>query len=85
MGVSLGLKLAPVEDKLRHTQQQLSVWEAKGHDTHVPQRLLPPLRGQADALRADQGLCQRTRQQAAQAGHPFTVAHSRAHAKFSAG
>jgi hypothetical protein len=52
--------------------------EAKGHDTHVQQRFLTHLRGQADALRADHVTCQRTRQQAAQAVHPFTVADSRA-------
>lgn len=78
MGVSLGLKLAQVEDKLRHTQQQLSVLEAKGHDTHVQQRLLTHLSGQVDALRADQVTGQRTLQQAAQAVHPFTVVDSRA-------
>ena len=78
MGVSLGLKLAPVEEKLAHARQQLSVLEAKGHDTHVQQRFLAHLSAQAEALRADQATYQRTLQQAAQAVHPFTLADSEA-------
>jgi len=78
MGVSLGLKLAQVEEKLAHAQQQLSVLEAKGHDTHVQQRFLAHLRGQADVLRADQATYQRTLQQASQTVHPFTLTDSKA-------
>jgi len=78
MGVSRGLKLAQVEEKLTHAQQPLSVLEAKGHDTPVQQRLLAHLSGQAAVLRADQATCQRTLQQASQAVHPFTVADSSA-------
>ena len=78
MGLSLGLKLAQVEEELIHAQQQLSVLEAKGHDTHVQRRLLAHLRGQAEVLRDDQATYQRTLQQASQAVHPFTLADSRA-------
>lgn len=78
MGVSLGLKLAQVEEQLTHAQQQLSVLEAKGQDTHVQQRFLAHLSGQADALRVDQATYQRTLQQASQAVHPFTLADSEA-------
>ena len=78
MGVSLGLKLAQVEENLTHAQQLLSVLESKGQDTHVQQRLLAHLSAQADALRADQATYQRTLQQASQAVHPFTLADSEA-------
>jgi len=78
MGVSLALKLAQVEEKLTHAQQQLSVLEAKGHDTHVQQRLLTHLSAQAEVLRADQATYQSTLQQASQAVHPFTLAESQA-------
>ena len=83
MGVSLGLKLAPVEEKLTHAQQQLSVLESKGHDTHVQRRLLAHLSAQAAALRADQATYQSTLQQASQAVHPFTVADSSAQGRIS--
>jgi hypothetical protein len=53
MGVSLGLKLAQVEENLTHIQRSLSVLESVGQDTHVQQRLLVHLSAQADALRAD--------------------------------
>lgn len=78
MGLSLGLKLAQVEEELIHAQQQLSGLEAKGHDRHVQRRLLAHLRGQAEVLRDDQATYQRTLQQAAQAVHPFTLADGRA-------
>ena len=78
MGLSLGLKLAQVEEELIQAQQQLSVLEAKGHDTHVQGRLLAHLRGQAEVLQDDQATYQRTLQQASQAVHPFTLADGRA-------
>jgi hypothetical protein len=78
LGVSLSLKLAQVEEKVTHAQQQLSVLEAKGHDTHVQQRLLAHLSAQAEVLRADQATYQSTLQQASQAVHPFTLAESKA-------
>ncbi len=78
MGVSLSLKLAQVEEKLTHAQQQLGVVEAKGHDTHVQQRLLAHLSAKAEALRDDQATYQRTLHQASQAVHPFTLAESQA-------
>lgn len=78
MGVSLSLKRAQVEEKLTHARQQLGVLEAKGHDTHVQQRLLAHLSTQAEALRDDQATYQRTLQQASQAVHPFTLADSQA-------
>lgn len=77
MGVSLGLKLARVEEKLTHARQQLGVLEAKGHDPHVPRRWLAHLSAQAEVLRADQATCHRTLQQASQAVHPFTLAESK--------
>ena len=78
MGLSLGLKLAQVEEKLIHAQQQLSVLEAKGHDTHVQRRLLTHLSAQAEGLRDDQATYQRTLQQTLQAVHPFTLVESKA-------
>jgi DNA-binding transcriptional ArsR family regulator len=78
LGVSLGLKLAQVEEKLMHARQQLRVLEAKGHDPHVQQRWLAHLSAQAEALRDDQATYQRTLQQASQAVHPFTLADSKA-------
>ncbi len=78
MGLSLGLKLAQVEEKLTHAQQQLSGLEAKGHDTHVQQRLLAHLSAQAEVLREEQATSQRTLPQASQAVHPFTLAESKA-------
>ena len=77
MGVSLGLKLAQVEEQLTHAQQQLSVLQAKGHDTHVQQRLLAHLSAQAESLRADQATYHHTLHQASQAVHPFTLAESK--------
>jgi len=77
MGLSLGLKLAQVEEKLTHAQQ-LRGLEAKGHDPHVQQRLLAHLSAQAEVLRDDQATYQRTLQQASQAVHPFTLADSQA-------
>jgi hypothetical protein len=70
--------LAQVEEKLTHAQQQLSVLESKGQDTHVQRRLLVHLSAQAEALRADQATYQSTLQQASQAVHPFTLADSKA-------
>jgi hypothetical protein len=78
MGLSLGLKLAQVEEKVLHAQQQLRVLASKGQDTHVQQRLLAHLSAQAKALRADQATYQSTLQQASQAVHPFTLADSQA-------
>jgi hypothetical protein len=78
MGVSLGLKLAQVEEKLTHARQQLGVLEAKGHDTHVQRRWLAHLSAQAEVLRADQATYQSTLHQASQAVHPFTLAESAA-------
>jgi hypothetical protein len=78
MGVSLGLKLAQVEEHLTHAQQSLSVLENQGQDPHVQQRLLAHRSAQAEALRADQATYQRTRQQASQAVHPVTLADSQA-------
>ena len=78
MGVSLGLKLAQVEEKLTHARQQLSVLEAKGHDAHVQRRWLAHLSAQAAVLRADQATYQNTLHQASQAVHPFTLAESQA-------
>jgi hypothetical protein len=78
MGVSLGLKLAQVEDKLTHAQQQLRVLEAKGHDTPVQQQLLAHLSAQAEVRRADPATYQSTLQQASQAVHPFPLAESQA-------
>jgi DNA-binding transcriptional ArsR family regulator len=78
MGVSLRLKLAQVEEKLTHARQQLGVLEAKGHDTHVQQRLLAHLSARAEGLRADRATGQSTLQQASQAVHPFTLAESQA-------
>jgi hypothetical protein len=78
MGLSLGLKLAQVEAKLIHAQQQLSVLAAQGHDTHVQRRLLAHRRGQAAVRRDDQATYQRTLQQTSQAVHPFTLADGRA-------
>jgi hypothetical protein len=78
MGLSLGLKRAPVEEQVLHAQPQLSVVESKGQDTPVHQRLLAPLRAQAQALRADQATSHSTLHQASQAVHPFTLADSQA-------
>jgi hypothetical protein len=78
MGVSLGLKLAQVEEKLTHARQQLDVVEAKGHDPHVQRRWLAHLSAQAEVLRADQATYQSTLHQASQAVHPFTLAESQA-------
>ena len=78
LGVSLGLKLAQVEEKLTRARQQLGVVEAKGHDPHVQQRWLAHLSAQAEVLRADRATCQSTLQQASQAVHPFTLAESQA-------
>jgi hypothetical protein len=78
MGVSLGLKLAQVEEKLTHARQQLGVLEAKGHDPHVQRRWLAHLSAQAEGLRADRATYHRTLQQASQAVHPFTLAESQA-------
>ena len=78
MGVSLSLKLAQVEEKLMHAQQQLRVLEAKGHDPHLQQRLLAHLSAQAEVLRADRAIGQSTLHQASQAVHPFTLAESQA-------
>jgi hypothetical protein len=78
IGVSLGLKLAQVEEKVTHAQPPLSVLEAKGYDTHVQQRLLAHLSAQAEVLRDDQATYQRTLQQASPAVHPFTLAESKA-------
>jgi hypothetical protein len=78
MGVSLGLKLAQIEEQWTHAQQQLSVLEARGHDPHVQRRLLAHLSTQAEALRADRATYQSTLQQASQAVHPFTLAKSKA-------
>jgi hypothetical protein len=78
LGVSLGLKLAQVEEKLTQARQQLGVLEAKGHDPHVQRRWLAHLNAQAEGLRADQATYQRTLHQASQAVHPFTLADSQA-------
>jgi hypothetical protein len=77
-GVSLSLKLAPVEEKLTHAQQPFSGLEAKGHDPHVQQRLLAHLSAPAEVLRDDQAAYHRTLPQASQAVHPFTLAASQA-------
>jgi hypothetical protein len=78
LGVSLGLKLAQVEEKLTQARQQLGVLEAKGHDPHVQRRWLAHLNAQAEVLRADQATYQSTLHQASQAVHPFTLADSKA-------
>ena len=78
LGVSLGLPLAQVEEKVTHAQPQFSVLEAKGHDTHVQQRLLAHLSAQAEVRRADPATYHRTLQPASQAVHPFTLAESQA-------
>jgi hypothetical protein len=78
LGVSLGLKLAQVEEKLTQARQQLGVLEAKGHDPHVQRRWLAHLNAQAEGLRADQATYQSTLHQASQAVHPFTLADSQA-------
>jgi hypothetical protein len=78
MGVSLGLKLAQIEEQLTRAQQSLKVLESKDQDTHVQQRLLAHLSAQTEALRADQATYQRTLQQASQAVHPFTLTDSEA-------
>jgi hypothetical protein len=78
LGVSLGLKLAQVEEKLTQARQQLGVLEAKGHDPHVQRRWLAHLNAQAEGLRADQATYQSTLHQASQAVHPFTLADSKA-------
>jgi len=77
-GLSLGLKRAPVEEKLTHAQQQLSGLEAQGHDTHVQQRLLAHLRAPAEGLREEQATYPRTLQPASHAGPPFTLAERKA-------
>jgi len=76
--MSLGLKLAQVEEKLTHAQQQLSGLESKGQDTPVQRRLLAHLSTPAEALRADQATYQRPRQQASPAVPPSTVTDRRA-------
>lgn len=76
LGVSLSLTLAQVEETWTHAQQQVSVWQAKGHDRHGQQRRLAHLSAPAEVLRADQATYHRTLQQASHAVPPFTLAES---------
>lgn len=77
MAVGLPLKLARVEQKLTHAQQTLRREEAKGHDTHVQQRLVAHLAAEAASLRTDHAACQAVLHHASQAVHPFAIADSR--------
>jgi hypothetical protein len=77
MAVGLPVKLARVEEKLRHAQQTLGALQAKGQDTHVQQRLVAHLSGEAVSLRTDQATVQTVLHQASQAVHPFAIADSR--------